>query len=126
MRRLILISTCALIAFPCHARLGETEAQSLARYGNPIPSTDKTVPGDLGDKSLVFLKNGFSVTLIFFKGFVGAESIFKIDRSDFSDNEKQALLDADSSDMHWTKLESSDLTAEVWARDDKAVALTTS
>jgi hypothetical protein len=94
----------------------------VARYGQSIGSSNKDVPGGLGDSYTLFEKNGFMIGIILFKGIVGTEVIYKADKSEFSDNEKQTLLDADSASLHWTTHDTSDVSGEVWIRDDHAVA----
>ena len=64
---LLTLSLCA--AMPVWARLGDTEAQSQARYGAPAPAPELAAPGDKpllpGAKEVIYSFGGYRVRAAF-------------------------------------------------------------
>lgn len=105
----------------CHARIGETYDQCVARYGEPINS-QKTGAAGIGSGFTGFKKNGYLIAVIFFKDVVSYEFYCKADNSDLSQDEKETLLTAESNGLQWTKDQSSDAFQVVWRRSDGTLA----
>jgi hypothetical protein len=131
MRTLVIVAVAlvyVLTASDCKARLGETLAQCIARYGQPVPTTEnylKAVP--VCDSAVLFQKSGFNVVVYILHGDVGAEFITKMNASALSDTEKQTLLDSESNDSTWDRSEKqSPGIDEAYLREDgKACAFYT-
>src|SRR5271170_961401 len=84
----------ALTASVCQARLGETMDQCVARWGQPVPSTDFPPPGYEADRFATFAtfkKGDYHIIVGFLNGVVGVEIIAKQEGSELSDNEKTAI-----------------------------------
>src|ERR1700690_1327563 len=112
----------ALSIVPCHAELGETMDQCIARYGQPVPQV--TTPPGLPGKSVSFKKNGYVIMVAFLKGIAGFETIFKEDESELSDKEIEAILQADNAGGKWGKPEQINSKNERgWSREDGATAV---
>jgi hypothetical protein len=121
MRKLLaFITLTILLPAVAHARLGETEDQCVARYGAVFARTTADEFG-MALPMLVFLKNGYKLGVVLLDGKAGLTLISKSDDTDFSDNEVELLLTADSAGQKWAK-QSVISVKEVWLRDDGAKA----
>jgi hypothetical protein len=97
VRTLFTIFISLALGVPVFARIGETEAEIRARYGKPIKI-------DSESGLWLFRPTGdVRVALTFFDGKSACEVYDKPDKSAFSDNEIQVLLDANSSGKQWTE-----------------------
>jgi hypothetical protein len=85
----------------CQARLGETEDQIIARWGQPVSKNHPIPPGMIGDSLMVFEKGRFSIDVLFLNGVVAMEIISDIDNWALSDGAKQTLLDSESDGLTW-------------------------
>ncbi|MCE0498777.1 MAG: hypothetical protein LV481_12610 [Methylacidiphilales bacterium] len=106
------------------ARLGETMDQCVARWGQPVPSADFPPPGYEGDgfaNFATFQKGDYHIIVGFLNGVVAVEIITKQESSDLSDNEKAAILEADSAGLAWIKSTTPGAN-EIWTRNDGAIA----
>ena len=117
--RLVTLLFLLLLTLPARARLGETEDQSIARYGQPISVKD--VDGENDYRTLEFRKNGYFIMAYFLNGKCALLGLNKDDKSEFSDNEIQALLDDNSEGHAWAKNDTNSTNRE-WDRDDGALA----
>lgn len=119
----LLVALCAaLTCLPnlCHANLGDTLAKCEERYGAPVRGQDRPDPSGVGDVLLTFQKNGYLIHAVLWRGYVGGESFAKSDGSPLRDNEKGALMDAESHGWAWAK--NTAAAGENWLRTDGAVA----
>jgi hypothetical protein len=113
-----------LMGSVCQARLGETMDQCVARWGQSVPSPDFPPPGYEADTFATFAtfqKGDYHIIVGFLKGVVGLEIIAKQESSDLSDNEKAAILEADSAGQIWIKSTTPNVN-EIWTRNDGALA----
>ena len=121
MRTILCIMAISMfVMIPAWARLGETEDQCVQRYGAVLT---RTTVVEFGQKlpTLAFVKNGYMIVAEMLDGKVGLMMITKADSTDFSENEQQLLIDADSSGQKWAK--QNDLSVDsLWIRDDGAQA----
>lgn len=86
-----------MLTVPCFARIGETPQQCMARYGEPIYTKDHEfiVEG-------VFDKNGFKISIFFFKPDLTAQLIlFEKKEGRVSEDFAKAVLEANSGGMEW-------------------------
>jgi hypothetical protein len=76
------------------ARIGETEQECAARYGEPT----KTLPNN----SLLYEKSDLNIYIIFFNGKADAIAYGKIAKGEqLSENEIEVLLKSNSGDVPW-------------------------
>lgn len=123
MRRLlgIIVSVFLLVA-TAQARIGETEAEIRARYGDPIGILPSNVRGSLTNH---YLSGGFSIAVTYVDGRSAREMLVKGDKSKITDKEIRLLLDANSGGNSWNaqQLDSQkDAPAGllVWRTDDQS------
>ena len=114
----VLVAFLLLSQSVCQARLGDTMEQCVARYGQPVPAKDNSIPGGFRLAWITFQKNGYFIKSIFVNGIVGAECVFKSDSSALSEQEKNKILHADSKGWAWGKATG----RENWVRTDGAIA----
>ncbi len=79
------------------ARIGETETEVNARYGNPIfdlPSQQDTV-------TKCYLSRGFSIAVTYVDGKSVREMVAKADKSKITEKEINRLLEANSGGSAW-------------------------
>jgi hypothetical protein len=121
MRRTFIILTLALlVACPVRARLGETEEQSIARYG-PLAGAYNPAEHGCDYRTLAFNHEGYSILAMFIGGRCEMVVFQKADKSALDSDELDLLLKAESDDQKWSRssLVSIDL---LWDRPDGAVA----
>ena len=132
---LLLALPCLCSPAICHAKLGETEAQCIARYGAESDQRDNLGFDRIGDKSAAFklkmAKGSFVMNVIFYNGIDARETITTADPSQgISLDQETAFLDSESAGQVWQKgrtiyhTDPSDTTyeAESWTRSDGATA----
>jgi hypothetical protein len=102
---------------PAWARLGETEDQLIARYGDP---TNKGSGGPVGEKTswIHFKKSGFDIEVILFNGVSSQEHITNSQGDGMTTQEIKTLLDANAQGHAWKELSG----GQNWQRDDGALA----
>ncbi|MEO5717814.1 MAG: hypothetical protein ABIR29_04500 [Chthoniobacterales bacterium] len=79
------------------ARIGETEAEVKARYGDPIfnlPSRENTL-------TKCYLSGGFSIAVTYVGGKSAREMLAKADKSEITEKEINRLLEANSGGSAW-------------------------
>ena len=94
-------------AFPLHARLGETEAQSQVRYGAPAPEligpTDK--PLLEGAKEVAYNFQGWRVRAAFFNGTTARIEYVHLPENNvpkpIAEDEIRAVLDGEKAAFTW-------------------------
>jgi hypothetical protein len=104
----------------CQARLGETEDQCIARWGQPVSKDHPIPPGMIGDSLMVFQKGRFSVDVLFLNGVVAFEIISDVDNWALSDVAKQTLLDSESDGLTWNR-QGNPNVSEMYTRSDRGV-----
>jgi hypothetical protein len=82
MKQLFIGLALLVSLSPCHARIGESLDQCIARYGKTVEVTD-TIP-----QVVQFSKNGVNIGVIIVRGVVDVEMFQKIDKSAFTADEK--------------------------------------
>ena len=103
----ILLASIASFARPASARLGETEAQSQARYGEPTPQyaspTDK--PLMTGAKEVVYFHQGWRVRAAFANNVTVRIEYAHVPEGGIPKNigeaEAKAILDAEKAAYGW-------------------------
>ena len=91
-----------LTALPCFARLGETEAQCIARYGQPDMREPAISEGSDQVKEDVFLKNGMRFAALFLNDKCCSICFYKADDEPFDATEARFILDANADGQAWT------------------------
>jgi hypothetical protein len=124
MKKCLLTVTALIVAaLPCWARLGETEEQSIARYGQPIRTFHTAIKGEVRHD---YWKDYFLVKAIFFQGAccsisfkkaVSPDEAYKGPGIKFTEAEEKLLLDQNNQGHSWTKA-ADDGGGDVWSRDD--------
>ena len=94
---LFLAITLAL-SLPAAARMGDSFAQTLVRYGQPVAGTGQ--PGEL-TSTRTFAVSGLQVTCGYVAGKVEMETITRTDR-DFLPAEVEAFLRTNGQKKNWT------------------------
>lgn len=92
----ICLALC-LLQGTAAARIGETETEVNARYGNPIfnlPSQQNTV-------TKCYLSRGFSIAVTYGDGKSVREMVAKADKSEITEKEIDRLLEANSGGSAW-------------------------
>jgi hypothetical protein len=111
---------CALVMLPSIAfgRLGETEAQIGARYGQPIET--EVADGVLRKR---FLALGMYVDVMFDGGTSGYEAFWKAtSKGQLSQNEIQLILDDNTKGRRWDVVPSNE--GYCWGRSDRSAFAT--
>ena len=120
MRRAVLILALAAAVLPLRARLGETEPQSLARYG---PALHVYEPGTSGYayRTLTFNHAGYTIIAQFIGGTCEMVCFQKADGSALTPDELDLLLKAQAEGQTWARsnLVSADV---IFDRPDGAMA----
>jgi hypothetical protein len=119
VRRAVLLLAFVAVVLPARARLGETEAQTIARYGPP----GTLAPGEaqLGYRTLAFDKNGYRILAVFIGPTCELLAFRRPDQSPLDPDEVELMLTANNNGHTWTasSLISRD---QIWDRDDGARA----
>ena len=96
---MLVLVIMLVIGRPAFARIGETEAQIVARYGASLPADNaKTM---LGQPIKVFLTADLRVGVAFIDGKSAAESFSKVDGTEIPDSEIQVVLQSNTAGSHW-------------------------
>ena len=135
-KSLLLILLLSAGVHPCRAKLGETEAQCVARYGPEFDVQEHLGFDVVGEKAASFKlktpKGAFLISVTFLNGMDAFERVTNADSSrDISDDQKQALLNSESAGFRWTKgathyrSDGGDNSSgtEAWQRSDGAKAV---
>ena len=93
----ILVPAFLLIG-TAQARIGETEAEIRARYGEPIGILPSSVQASLTKR---YLSGGFSIAVTYVSGRSAREMLAKADESKITDKEIRLLLDANAGGYSW-------------------------
>ncbi len=137
--RSLVFALLAGAALPLHARLGETEAQSLARYGAPTPELigPKDKPLLEGAHEVAYNFQGWRVRAAFLNGTTARIEYVHLPENDalkpIADAELEAILEGEKGKFSWKeekpKLGNKDLDAlktmfegRKWERSDHALA----
>jgi hypothetical protein len=120
VRRAILILALVAAALPARARLGETEAESIARYGPVVGAYDAGTPG-YPYRTLTFAHAGYTIIVQFMGGACAMVCFQKPDGSALTPDELDLLLKAQAEGQAWSRsnLVSSDV---IFDRPDGAMA----
>jgi hypothetical protein len=120
IRPLLLFALGAFAAIPVEARLGETEAATIARYGPAVGTYEAGHPG-YAYRTLTFNHAGFVIIVQFIGADCEMVCFQKSDRSEFTPDDLDLLLKTESDGQAWvrSKLVSIDL---IWDRPDGAMA----
>ncbi len=132
------VFAAAVLAVPAEARLGESEAQSQARYGEPTPQyaapTDKPLMG--GAKEVIYFFQSWRVRVALVNNVTVRIEYVHVPEGGpkpISDAEAKTILDAEKATFSWReqkpKTGSKELNAlatlfegRVWERADHAMA----
>jgi hypothetical protein len=124
MKRLTcLLLSLGLLSFsflPCRAKLGDNLDQCIARYGKPLSTS--MVLYLPRENCYFFGKNDFVICAEMFKGTVAGEAILKANKTAMSDNEINAILDAESVGLSWSEPSIPSIN-RLYIRDDGARAV---
>ncbi len=130
---LALLFTASIAS--CQGKLGETEAQCVARYGPEFEVQDNLGFDVVGDRAASFhlqMPGGLLVlNVTFLNGAAALEKFTSADSSrDISEDQKKAILDSESTGFAWSekatnyRTDRSDVTSGLqrWLRSDGAAA----
>lgn len=98
LRRFALLFAFILLHGTATARIGETEAEVEARYGDPIfllPSQENAGP------TKCYLSGGFSIAVTYVEGRSAREMLAKADKSEITEKEINRLLAANAAGSSW-------------------------
>ena len=124
MKPLLLLLTLAVV-HPASARLGETEAELIQRFGKPTLRNKHSIMGDgrmveLGPQ-LHFQQEEWTIAAVLIDGRVARESYGK--RGKWTDEQIKAVLTANSQGDKWTETsKNSSGISRAWRRADGATA----
>ncbi len=120
MQRAVLILVLAVTILPAQARLGETEAQSIARYGPAVGTYDADTSG-YPYRTLTFAHAGYTIVAQFMGSACEMICFQKADGSAFTPDELDLLLKAQAEGQAWSRsnLVSADV---IFDRPDGAMA----
>jgi hypothetical protein len=120
MRKLLVPTLIATLALPVHARLGESEQETIARYG-PLVAAYNPGQQNASYRTLAFNKNGYLILAIFIDSRCELVIFRKDDQGEFSRDDLDLILEANSNGQKWTPtpLASTDV---FWDRPDGAMA----
>jgi hypothetical protein len=136
LRLTLLILLIDSVAGVCPARLGDTEAACITRYGAEFDTLDNLGFDVIGDKAASFhLKTphgAFVLSVTFYNGVAAMEKITPADSSALiGKDEVKTILDSEAAGQTWKaqgahyRTDRSDMTAgsEGWLRSDGATAI---
>ena len=107
----------------CHARLGDTMEQCVARWGagnsSPPPHGVEMV---VSVTFQTFFKYGFTFHVGFMNGVVCYEEIKKDVEPNLTGDDVTAILNAESASQQWTKQSQQTDDVDAWQRSDGATA----
>jgi hypothetical protein len=116
---MLAIFLLAILPGPLFARLGETEAQIEARYGQPSETNFL-----YGFRAEIFSISGMQIMVSFLDGKSAWEEYNKVDQSDLSDHEIDILMNANGQGKNWEQVDCSSFQYRMWRLEDRS-ALTT-
>ncbi len=93
-----LVAAAFLLSESAEARIGETEAEIGARYGDPIATVGSSAQASL---TKCYLSGAFSIAVTFVGGRSAREMLAKADKSKITDKEIQFLLVANGGGSSW-------------------------
>jgi hypothetical protein len=119
MKPMMMIAAVVMMlaAAAAQARLGETEEQCAARYGESL-KTEKATPPD--EKTAIHIKGEIGIVLSYYKGKVGAALYTRPDGKSLSANQVEILLDANKGEHEWKLVPGQ--FRKIWQRSDGAQA----
>jgi len=103
MRIALITLILTLSLSPGRANLCDTMDQCIARYGQRLPPSGISDPYRLGGEAARFEEEGYCFDVYLFNGRVGCESITKVDNSRFSPQERDKVVQMESTSGHWGK-----------------------
>ena len=114
------IALCALasasLATTLHAGLGDTQTEIYKHYGKPI---GRLAPMTNQDLTEIFEYNKKTLVVVtFVGGQCQRENYKKKDKTGFSDDEIQKLLDASANGRQWMLMNDND-HVKIWVQDSK-------
>jgi hypothetical protein len=115
-----LLLAGGLLLLPARANLGETVAQSVARYGSPTSYAEASAKMPFG--SVVFKAGPYELVIFILNDKEVGARVSKGDKSAFSDSEMQTIMGAETGG-DWVPTPSSDPTTLQWSRSDHATVL---
>jgi hypothetical protein len=115
-----LLLAGGLLLLPARANLGETVAQSVARYGSPTAYAEATAKMPFG--SVVFKAGPYELVIFILNDKEVGARVSKGDKSAFSDSEMQTIMGAETGG-DWVPTPGSDPTTLQWSRSDHATVL---
>jgi hypothetical protein len=111
-----------LLTLPLRANLGETVEQCVKRYGKPVGFSEAGPKSPFG--TIVFTATGYTLIVFLIDNKEVGARVSKVDKSAFTDAERQNIMGADSDAASpWTSTPSPDPTCLTWTRGDKATVL---
>jgi hypothetical protein len=117
-----LLFAVSILITPAWGRLGETEDELVARYGQPLSEMDQKAEGNkIPLAELVFQKSGFEINVSLSDGISNAESFRKLNGDTIAFSEVQTLLTSNSQGIGWEAPQTMGDDKQ-WGRDDGAIA----
>jgi hypothetical protein len=98
-RLLAILGFASVLIATAQARIGETESEIRAHYGDPIGILPSTVQGSLTKH---YLSGGFSIAVTYVSGRSARETLAKADNSKITEKEIRLLLDANAGGYAWS------------------------
>jgi hypothetical protein len=106
---------------PVHANLGETVTQVVARYGHPTGYSEAGAKTPFG--TILFRAGGYELVIFLLNNQEVGARISKLNKSAFTDAEKQTIMGADTNGSAWTPVASDDPSTLEWSRADQATVM---
>ena len=120
---ILVLFLIAILTGSAWARLGETEDQLVARYGQELIKNKLQLRGSpVTIDAIQFIKGGFGVQVSLFNGISAEEEIHKPHNEPILDEEVKILLDANAQGHVWTEDTAKTDIPRKWHRDDGATA----
>lgn len=116
-----ILVTLFSITFPVSARLGESRAQCITRYGEPLSGSS--------DIAAVFVKAGYQISVVFGKDKAEAMEIRKIEKNalgaslPLTSSELETLLKANGGGKEW-KPTDAQILEKSWQTEDVSATAT--
>ena len=118
--RLIVFLIPVIVCGTASARIGETKKECEKRYGKAVR--------ELSDTAVMFLKNGFYVTVIFRDGKAGAVKYQRTAAAvvvlgeKLTDDEINTFLEVNASGKKWLdKIRLSEMEMDIWYTEDESL-----
>lgn len=113
--KFLITAILALFILQAEARLGETKEQTEKRYGWSMQELESPA------KNLqvhCFEKLGYKIIVTFMDGISANETFTKVGDGSFSDAELEKLLESNTGDSTWEKVDQTKVIGKVWKRKD--------